>query len=90
VALPGSTCSRSDPRSATVEIVIAELGAACPPLVCTEGRPSTAFHRLMGLADGHQRLPAGSYRRCPPDGRATLRRVRGEHLRSPQETDKTI
>ncbi len=30
----------------------AELGAACPPLVCTEGRPSTAFHRLMGLAVG--------------------------------------
>lgn len=23
-----------------------ELGPACPPLVCTEGRPSTAFHRL--------------------------------------------
>ena len=30
----------------------AELGAACPPLVCTEGRPSAAFHRLMGLAVG--------------------------------------
>jgi uncharacterized protein (TIGR02679 family) len=30
----------------------AELGAACPPLVCTEGRPSTAFHRLIGLAVG--------------------------------------
>ena len=30
----------------------AELGAACPPLVCTEGQPSTAFHRLMGLAVG--------------------------------------
>jgi uncharacterized protein (TIGR02679 family) len=30
----------------------AELGAACPPLVCTEGRPSTAFHRLVGLAVG--------------------------------------
>ncbi len=28
----------------------AELGAACPPLVCTEGRPSTAFHRLVGPA----------------------------------------
>ena len=23
-----------------------ELGPACPPLVCTEGRPSTAFHRI--------------------------------------------
>lgn len=23
-----------------------ELGSACPPLVCTEGRPSTAFRRL--------------------------------------------
>ncbi len=30
----------------------AELGAACPPLVCTEGRPSTAFHRVVGLAVG--------------------------------------
>jgi hypothetical protein len=29
-----------------------ELGATCPPLVCTEGRPSTAFHRLVGLAVG--------------------------------------
>jgi uncharacterized protein (TIGR02679 family) len=30
----------------------AELGAACPPLICTEGRPSTAFHRLVSLAVG--------------------------------------
>ena len=30
----------------------AELGASCPPLVCTEGRPSTAFHRLMSIAVG--------------------------------------
>lgn len=28
----------------------AELGPACPPLVCTEGRPSTAFHRLVSPA----------------------------------------
>jgi uncharacterized protein (TIGR02679 family) len=28
----------------------AELGPACPPVVCTEGRPSTAFHRLLSLA----------------------------------------
>lgn len=28
----------------------AELGPACPPLVCAEGRPSTAFHRLVGTA----------------------------------------
>jgi uncharacterized protein (TIGR02679 family) len=26
------------------------LGPACPPLVCTEGRPSTAFHRLARAA----------------------------------------
>jgi uncharacterized protein (TIGR02679 family) len=26
------------------------LGPACPPLVCTEGRPSTAFHRLARTA----------------------------------------
>jgi hypothetical protein len=30
----------------------AELGPACPPLVCTEGRPSGAFHRLAGLVVG--------------------------------------
>lgn len=28
----------------------AELGPACPPLACTEGRPSTAFHRLLSSA----------------------------------------
>jgi len=27
-----------------------ELGAACPPLLCTEGYPSTAFHRLARIA----------------------------------------
>ncbi len=27
-----------------------ELGRGCPPLVCTEGRPSTAFHRLARTA----------------------------------------
>lgn len=27
-----------------------ELGPACPPLVCTEGQPSTAFRRLVALA----------------------------------------
>ncbi|MBM9624025.1 TIGR02679 family protein [Streptomyces zhihengii] len=26
-----------------------ELGASSPPLICTEGRPSTAFHRLARL-----------------------------------------
>ena len=26
-----------------------QLGARCPALVCTEGQPSTAFHRLMQL-----------------------------------------
>jgi uncharacterized protein (TIGR02679 family) len=28
----------------------AELGASCPPLVCTEGQPSTAFRRLIAIA----------------------------------------
>ena len=28
----------------------AELGPACPPLICAEGQPSTAFHRLVGIA----------------------------------------
>ncbi len=27
-----------------------ELGASCPPLVCTEGRPSVAFHKLADVA----------------------------------------
>jgi uncharacterized protein (TIGR02679 family) len=27
-----------------------ELGPACPPVICTEGRPSTAFHRLARAA----------------------------------------
>ncbi|MEU9918980.1 DUF2399 domain-containing protein [Streptomyces sp. NPDC051001] len=26
-----------------------ELGASSPPLICAEGRPSTAFHRLARL-----------------------------------------
>jgi uncharacterized protein (TIGR02679 family) len=28
----------------------AELGSACPPLICAEGQPSTAFHRLAQIA----------------------------------------
>jgi uncharacterized protein (TIGR02679 family) len=28
----------------------AELGPACPPLVCAEGQPSTAFHKLVRIA----------------------------------------
>ena len=28
----------------------AELGPECPPLLCAEGRPSTAFHHLVRLA----------------------------------------
>ena len=28
----------------------AELGPACPPLICAEGQPSTAFHRLARIA----------------------------------------
>ena len=27
-----------------------DLGVSCPPLVCTEGQPSTAFHRLIAVA----------------------------------------
>jgi uncharacterized protein (TIGR02679 family) len=27
-----------------------ELGPACPPVICTEGQPSTAFHRLARIA----------------------------------------
>ncbi len=28
----------------------AELGPACPPLICAEGQPSTAFHKLARIA----------------------------------------
>ncbi len=28
----------------------AELGPACPPLICAEGQPSTAFHKLVQIA----------------------------------------
>ena len=28
----------------------AELGPACPPLICAEGQPSTAFHKLAEIA----------------------------------------
>ena len=28
----------------------AELGPACPPLICAEGQPSTAFHKLVRIA----------------------------------------
>jgi uncharacterized protein (TIGR02679 family) len=31
------------------------LGPACPPLVCTEGRPSTAFHRIALAAGAEMR-----------------------------------
>jgi uncharacterized protein (TIGR02679 family) len=27
-----------------------ELGPACPPLICAEGQPSTAFHKLVRIA----------------------------------------
>ena len=32
-----------------------DLGAAAGPLLCTEGRPSTAFHQLAGAVDGELR-----------------------------------
>ena len=30
----------------------AELGPTCPPLICAEGQPSTAFHKLARIAVG--------------------------------------
>ena len=40
-----------------IEKAADELGADCPPLVCTYGRPSTAAHALLqGLADARVRL----------------------------------
>lgn len=32
-----------------------DLGAAAGPLICTEGRPSTAFHQLAAVVDGELR-----------------------------------
>jgi uncharacterized protein (TIGR02679 family) len=32
-----------------------DLGAAAGPLICTEGRPSTAFHQLAAAVDGELR-----------------------------------
>lgn len=29
-----------------------QLGRDCPPMLCTEGRPSTAFHRLAEVVTG--------------------------------------
>ena len=35
---------------AVLRVAAAELGASCPPLVCTEGMPSAACHKLVSSA----------------------------------------
>ena len=35
---------------AVLRVAAADLGADCPPLVCTEGMPSAACHKLLGSA----------------------------------------
>lgn len=49
VALPVAvrpTIARVCENPAVLRRAAAELGASSPPLLCTEGQPSTAFHRL--------------------------------------------
>ena len=38
---------------AVLRVAAADLGADCPPLVCTEGMPSAACHKLLGSAVAH-------------------------------------
>ena len=35
---------------AVLRVAASDLGAGCPPLVCTEGMPSAACHKLLGSA----------------------------------------
>jgi uncharacterized protein (TIGR02679 family) len=35
---------------AVLRVAASDLGADCPPLVCTEGMPSAACHKLLGSA----------------------------------------
>jgi uncharacterized protein (TIGR02679 family) len=35
---------------AVLRVAASDLGAHCPPLVCTEGMPSAACHKLLGSA----------------------------------------
>jgi uncharacterized protein (TIGR02679 family) len=37
---------------AVLRVAASGLGAGCPPLVCTEGMPSAACHKLLGAAVG--------------------------------------
>ena len=50
-------------NSSVLRRAAAEIGPAARPLVCTEGRPSTAFHRLAGAiaAAGGQLLYHGDF-----------------------------
>lgn len=43
---------------AVVRVAAEQLGAGCATLICTEGRPSTAFWRLVALVEGTVRARA--------------------------------
>ncbi len=52
LAIPGA-CVRVCENPAVLRRAAAELGASSSPLLCTEGRPSVAFHRLADvIAEG--------------------------------------
>lgn len=54
---PDVTVVRVCENPSVIEKAADELGAECPPLVCTYGRPSTAAHALLrGLAAARVRL----------------------------------
>ena len=57
----------------------AELGPACPPLICAEGQPSTAFHKLARIA-----IAAGSELAYHGDFDWARRRHHGEGHRPPR------
>jgi len=54
---PGLDVVRVCENPSVIEVAADELGSACPPLVCTYGRPSTAAHMLLrGLQAAGTRL----------------------------------
>lgn len=46
------TCVRACENPAVLRRAVAELGATSPPLLCTEGHPSVAFHQLADVVVG--------------------------------------
>ncbi len=48
VPIPGDIFVCENP--AVLRVAASDLGTGCPPLVCTEGMPSAACHKLLGSA----------------------------------------